>query len=327
MDKTSKVLLGTAVVGAGIILLTQKGGAVPPPPPPPADIRIDSLTVDPVEVPRGQPVTILVTATNYGAEAGSAIISVTLAGSEVAATVADLQASESQTYTWTLGTAIRDVGQYTLSCGGLTAVFTVLPSPANIVVGTPQFFPVSPQPGDSITLQVSVENAGGQPGTATVTLSGDFSGQQTVQVLPGRVAFINFALGTLGPGAYSWAINALPSGHFEGVLELVAHPEISYFAVSVIPDPVQSGFMQWTNFTVHYGNTGLVEGTLDLVLGLIKKDATGGYLTPFWQPDSYHINVPAKSEGDVVFAIIIGDPGIYMTVLNNVETGVQFTAV
>ena len=95
----------------------------PPPPPTPAEFKLSNLVVSPTTVEIGEPVSVSVTVTNVGEEAGSYTAELLIDGSKVDEDTVSLVGGASETVEFT-GVSGEE-GSHTVSVGDLSGSFTV----------------------------------------------------------------------------------------------------------------------------------------------------------------------------------------------------------
>ena len=95
----------------------------PPPPPTPAEFELSNLVISPTTVEIGEPVSVSVTVTNIGEEAGSYTTELLIDGSKVDEDMVTLVGGASETVEFT-GVSGEE-GSHTVSVGDLSGSFTV----------------------------------------------------------------------------------------------------------------------------------------------------------------------------------------------------------
>jgi predicted GH43/DUF377 family glycosyl hydrolase len=138
VDIANNIVIASASHFTTFAILAYSG--TPPPPPTPAAFAIGSLSVSPVIVNTGQPVTISVVVTNIGEEAGIYTVTLKIDGAVEATERITLTSGDSKTVTFT--TRQYQAGSYSVDVNSLTGLFTVevAPSPPT----TPPLTPAKP---------------------------------------------------------------------------------------------------------------------------------------------------------------------------------------
>ncbi|GAI63976.1 unnamed protein product, partial [marine sediment metagenome] len=174
--------------------------------PPVAEFEVSNLVIYPPEVAVGETVTIACTVTNIGGEAGSH--TVYLGGDFAAQQIVTLQPGESRIVSFEVTPEVAR--SYSVSVDGLYGTFVATEMPvADIRVENLVISPTEPMVGEIVTISVTVTNIGGEAGSHTVYLGGDFAAQQIVTLQPGESRIVSFEVTPEVAKTYSVSVDGL----------------------------------------------------------------------------------------------------------------------
>jgi len=194
-------------------------------PPAPAAFSVSSLSVLPAEVEPDEAVTIAISVANTGGKSGSYTVVLKIDGVKEAEETVTIAAGESQDVSFSVTREEADT--YTVTVDGLSSSFTVVPvvvppAPAAFSVSSVSVLPTEVEPGETVTIAVSISNTGGKSGSYTVVLKidGVKEAEKTVTVAAGKSKDVSFSVTREETGSYTVAVDGL-SGSFT----VVAPPE------------------------------------------------------------------------------------------------------
>ena len=214
------------------------GTVTPLPPVIPAAFETSSLSISPAEVVIGEEVTIAVLVANTGGEAGS--YQVTLVINDLVEATKEVTVRAGLSKEVTFSVTREEAGSYTVAVDGLSGSFTVV---APLIVLEPAAFSVSSlsvsprlevEPGETVTITVSVANTGGESGSYTVVLKidGVKEAEERVTIAAGESQTVSFSVTREEAGTYFVDVSGL-TGSFtvkEEVVPVVVPP--------VVPKPM-----------------------------------------------------------------------------------------
>ena len=190
------------------------GVVTPLPPVIPATFSVGSLSIFPSIVDVDETVTISVLVANTGGKSGSCKVTLKINGVEEAAKEVTVRAGLSKEVTFSV--TKEEAGSYTVAVDGLSGSFTVAPvvvppEPAAFSVSNLSVTPLEVEPGDTVTITVSVANTGGESGSCRVTLkiNGVVEATKEVVLAPGASESITFTTSKDVAGTYSVDVNGL----------------------------------------------------------------------------------------------------------------------
>jgi len=185
------------------------------------EFTVTSLTVEPETVEPGDIVTIEAIVENIGDEADSTTVKLYVDDVETASEAITLDPSESITLEWT--TSKDMAGQYTVEVMGESATFTVETplEPAEFTLSNLQVSPSTVEPGEDVTVTLTVKNTG--------ELSGSYSADI---MLDGET--VETASDTLDGGA-SDTVSVTVSSEEEGTHTVTADGLEAQFSVEAPP--------------------------------------------------------------------------------------------
>ncbi len=186
------------------------------------EFTVSSLTVEPETVEPGDIVTIEAILENIGDEADSTTVKLYVDGFETASEVITLDPSESITLEWT--TSKDTAGQYTVEVMGESATFTVETplEPAEFTLSNLQVSPSTVEPGEDVTVTLTVKNTGELAGSYSVDV-----------ILDGET--VETTSNTLDGGASDTAIVTVSSEE-EGIHTVTVDGLEAQFSVETPPE-------------------------------------------------------------------------------------------
>ncbi len=206
------------------------------------------------------------------------------------------------------------------------------PAPAAFSVSSLSVLPAEVEPGETVTITMSVANTGGESGSYTVVLkiNGVKGAEETVTIAAGESQDVSFSVTREEADSYTVAVNGL-SGSFTVVPPEPAAFSVSYLSVSPRLE-VEPG--ETVTITVLVANTGGESGSYTVVLKIngVKEAeeritvAAGGTETVAFSvtredPDSYTVDVDGLS-GSFTVVALVKPAGVNWPVLGGVIGGV-----
>jgi len=191
---------------------------------------------------------------------------------------------------------------------GVVTVVTP-PAPAAFSVSSLSVLPAEIEPGETVTITVSVANTGGESGSYTVILKIDEvkEAEETVTVAAGGSKTVSFSVTREEADTYTVTVDGL-SGSFT-VVPVVVPPEPAAFSVSslsVLPAEVEPG--ELVTITVLVANTGGESGSYTVVLkinGAKEAEET--------------VTVAAGESQDVIFSVTREESGSYTVAVDGLS--------
>jgi uncharacterized cupredoxin-like copper-binding protein len=191
------------------------GGYTPP------AFTLSDFSVSPSTVNPNEPVTVSVKVTNPGVISNSATLKLKIDGVIEASKEVILPAGESETVSWTVKKG--ELGTYEVNVNGKTGSFTVVaeegeeeeeeeePSPADFILIDLIVDPQTVEPGEEVTVSVTVKNVGGKSGsyTAELLIDGFKVDEETVTLDPGEETTVEFTVTEDTDGTYTVSIGLL----------------------------------------------------------------------------------------------------------------------
>jgi hypothetical protein len=173
--------------------------------------QVSELSVSPVLVAAGIPVTVSVKVTNVGAEAGSHDVVLKLNGATEQTKTVGLNAGQSTTVSFTVTKSVA--ASYSVAVEAATGSFKV-GTPATFAFSGLGVAPASPKPGDDVTVTVTVKNAGDLSGSysAELKLDGASKETKTGTLDGGASATVTYTISGAAAGTHSLAIGTLTGG-------------------------------------------------------------------------------------------------------------------
>ena len=190
------------------------------PPPAPAEFQVSNLQVSPEEIVQGDEVTVSVSIANIGDESGEFTVTLELDGTEIDTESGTLGGGESAAISFTTSSDV--VGSHSVDVGGLTSSFTVLSSsaPAEFQVSNLQVSPEEVEPGEEVTVSLTVTNIGDEAGTHTVVLLLDDTelDSDSVTVNGGDSTQLSFTISSIDEGSHTIEVEEL-TGQFSVIVQ------------------------------------------------------------------------------------------------------------
>ena len=192
-------------------------GAPAPPPadPDPANLVVTDALLESQQITVGETVDVEATVENVGEESGDTTIELLVDGSVVDSDTVELEGAETETVTFTEqfdepGTFVVSVDD--VEAGELDVVDT--PDPADLSVTAATVTPEEIAPGEVITVDATVENAGEEDGELDVELAidDDVVDTQTVSVVGDDTADVSFTESFDDEGTYTISVNDVDAG-------------------------------------------------------------------------------------------------------------------
>jgi len=148
-----------------------------------------------------------------------------------------------------------------IGVGGLAALLlsrraAAAPPGAKFRVSGLNISPEEVNPGQPVTISVIVANIGGEVGSYTVILEGDFMAQENVTLAPGWSRLVSFEVTPTGTGTYSVSVDGL-YGSFVATTAPVADIRVEDLVIS--PTEVYVG--EPVTISVRVTNYGTVAGS------------------------------------------------------------------
>ncbi|GAI52094.1 unnamed protein product, partial [marine sediment metagenome] len=211
------------------------GTVTPPAPPAPAAFSVSGLSVLPAEVEPGETVTIAVSVANTGGKSGSYTVVLKIDGVKEGDKTVTVAAGSSQEVSFSV--TKEEADSYSVAVNGLSGSFTVAPVvvPPEPAAFSVSYLSVSPrlevEPGETVTIAVSVANTGGESGSYTVVLKidGVKEAEERVTVAAGESQDVSFSVTREEAGSYTVAVNGL-SGSFT-VIVVTPPPGVNWPAI------------------------------------------------------------------------------------------------
>ena len=205
------------------------------PAPAPAAFTPSSLVISPTEVAPGEEVTISLSVANTGGVDGSYTVVLKIDEVKEAEETVTIAAGSSEDVSFSV--TKEKAGSYSVSVDGLSGSFTVVPvvvppEPAAFSVSSLSVLPAEVEPGEAVTIAVSVANTGGESGSYTVVLKidGVKEAEETITVAAGESQDVSFSMTREEADTYAVAVDGL-SGSFTVVAPVVvplAKPGINW---------------------------------------------------------------------------------------------------
>ena len=219
------------------------------------------------------------------------------------------------------------------------------PEPAAFSVTNLSIQPAEVEPGETVTVAVSVANTGGKSGSYTVVLKidGVKEAEETVTIAAGSSRTVSFSVTREEADTYTVTVDGL-SGSFTVVAPVVVvPPEPAAFSVSslsVLPAEVEPG--ETVTIDVAVTNTGGTEGSYTVVLTIdgVKEaeetvtiaagesqDVT--FSVTREEADTYAVTVDGLSGSFTVVAPVVvppAKPGINWALIGGIIGGVVIVA-
>ncbi|GAI11022.1 unnamed protein product, partial [marine sediment metagenome] len=194
------------------------GTVTPPAPPAPAAFSVSGLSVLPAEVEPGETVTIAVSVANTGGESGSYTAVLKIDGVKESEKRVTVAAGGSKTVSFSV--TREEADSYTVTVDGLSGSFIVAPVvvPPEPAAFSVSYLSVSPrlevEPGETVTITVSVANTGGESGSYTLVLKidGVKEAEERVTIAAGESQDVSFSVTRDEPGTYSVSVDGLSGG-------------------------------------------------------------------------------------------------------------------
>lgn len=197
-----------------------------PPPPKPAEFVTSNLTITPNEVNSGFLVTIEVTVTNIGELPGSHEVKLKIDDTVEGTEKVTLDGGGTQKVTFTVSkfTIFQPV-RYSVSIGDLSGTF-VVKSP--LVISNLTITPNEVNSGASVTIEVTVTNAGKLLGSYDVNLKidGTVEGKEKVTLDGGASQKVTFTVSKFTPRTYSVSIGGLSGPLVSGTFVVKSPPAL-----------------------------------------------------------------------------------------------------
>lgn len=298
---------GTVTIGA------SEPEPEPSPPSPPTtaqpDISLESATLDSTDIEPGESVEITATIENTGDASGTETLALEIDGDAVNETEVEVDANDEATVTFTH--TFGDEGEFDVSVNGETAgtvVVAVAPEPAISVIGH-SLASADIEPGDAVSVEVTLENTGDASGsfTADLSIDGEVVTSTTVTVDAEATEAVTLEHALDETGEYDVAVNDDAVGTVT-----VAEPAVA--DISLIDTSLDT-----TTLTV--GESLTVSVVLENV-----GDAAGEYTVEVLVDDAVYdtqtVEVDAASEATVEFTPSFDAPGEFTIVVNDEEVDV-----
>ncbi|GAJ09875.1 unnamed protein product, partial [marine sediment metagenome] len=193
----------------------------------------------------------------------------------------------------------------------ITVPVVAPPAPAAFSVSSLSIQPTEVEPGDTVTIAVSVANTGGESGSYTVVLKidGVKEADKTVTVAAGGSKTVSFSVTKEEADSYTVTVDGL-SGSFT-VAPVVAPPEPAAFSVSRLSfHPAEVEAATAVTIAVLVTNTGGTEGSYTVVLnvnGVKEAEKT--------------VTIAAGDSQEVSFSLIRDEPGTYSVSVDGLSGG------
>ncbi len=206
------------------------------------------------------------------------------------------------------------------------------PAPAAFSVSSLSVLPAEVEPGETVTITMSVANTGGESGSYTVVLkiNGVKGAEETVTIAAGESQDVSFSVTREEADTYAVTVDGL-SGSFSVVPPEPATFSVSYLSVSPRLE-VEPG--ETVTITVLVANTGGESGSYTVVLKIngVKEAeeritvAAGGTETVAFsvtreEPGNYTVDVDGLS-GSFTVVALVKPAGVNWPVLGGVIGGV-----
>ena len=179
-------------------------------PPSPAEFVLRELNIEPAEIELGDNVTVSVIVENIGEQTGSYNVTLTVDEKE-SYEVVQLEGGDESEVVFLL-TAF-DAGYYNVEVNGMTGSFTVLapPIPAEFTFSNLVVDPVQVEPGDEVSVSVTVANIGEEAGTVVVDLmlDGEVFDSESVTLSGGAFEDVAFVVSSEDEGSHTVAIEEI----------------------------------------------------------------------------------------------------------------------
>jgi PKD repeat protein len=190
-------------------------------PPMPAEFILKNLVVEPAEIEPGENVTVSVIVENIGEEAGS--YNVTLTVNEEELSYEDVQLDGGGEIDVVFLLTAFDAGDYNVTVNGVTSYFTVFapPIPAEFTYSNLVVDLVQVEPGEEVTVSVTVVNIGEEAGTIVVDLmlDGEVFESKPVTLSGGESEDVAFGVSSEEEGSHTLVV-----GERTGSFTVVAPP-------------------------------------------------------------------------------------------------------
>jgi len=215
--------VSTADATAAITLVAEEDVDDPPPAPPappapptPADISVIDADLETDQIDAGKSVDVFADLENVGEERGDITVDLEVDGDVVDSQTfkVDGEATETVTFTQTF----EEAGEFDISVNGVEAgTLTVVeddPLPADISVVDASVTPEEVEPGETVTAEGTLENAGEEAGEATVELEVDGEGiaDETVELEGGETLDVSFDFTLDEEGTYEVFVDDVLAG-------------------------------------------------------------------------------------------------------------------
>jgi uncharacterized membrane protein len=229
----------------------------------PATFELSDLSINPTQVEPGEEVTISFNVTNVGEESGSYDVALTVDGEEEATEEVTLSGLLSTVLTFTV---VRETdGIYPVEVDGLTESFEVRARVAEFQFSNLIISPTEVEPGEEVTVRVTVFNIGETFGSYTVDvlLDGATVDSETVTLDGQSSTTISFTISTQIEGDHDVEIEDL-TGSFEVIPEEIepTPAEFVYSEVAIFPSTVEPG--ESVTISLEIENVGETEGDYEL---------------------------------------------------------------
>jgi len=179
-------------------------------PPTPAEFVLRELNIEPAEIELGDNVTVSVIVENIGEEAGSYNVTLTVDEKE-SYEVVQLEGGDKSEVVFLL--TEFDAGYYNVEVNGLTGSFTVLapPIPAEFTFSNLVVDPVQVEPGEEVSVSVTVANIGEEAGTVVVDLmlDGEVFDSESVTLSGGAYEDVAFVVSSEEEGSHTVAVEEI----------------------------------------------------------------------------------------------------------------------
>jgi hypothetical protein len=178
------------------------------------EFQLSTLRVSPATVTPGQSVTVSVVVQNVGGDPAVYTVVLRVGGVTEATRRVTMQPGESQTLQWTVSRT--QVGNYAVDVNGLMGSLAVQSAvaPAAFTLSGLTVTPATMEPGDTVTVTVTVRNTGGERGSTTVELKvgGVTEDTESVTLDAGASTTVSFTVSKEAEGTYAVAVGSLTGG-------------------------------------------------------------------------------------------------------------------
>ena len=238
-----------------------------------AELRLTNLVTSRKEAEVGDPITVSVTATNIGDEAGEFLLELFLNNQKKETKSIQLDAGKTTSVQFEV--VENAEGEYTVKLGSLTTSFRITSGaqpvkPAEFQVTDLTVNPSSALAGEVVEISVKVTNVGEESGTYTVNLKIDGTTRDTKDVtLAGQATdVVEFEVTETNAGTYNVEIDGV-TGSFNVEAPVDASDKIDLLRVFVSPYEVWEG--ETVTVTVKANNTANEESVLGVRLLVADK--------------------------------------------------------